>query len=290
MERPTSGRRHIRAGSITVAELIKNRPTPVHLESRDEAATEEMPAGIATEPMPPVTSAEPRPLAQPSPAPRTHRRQAARTGHLAKLAGLGVATAVLCASIAAASIINTRRQAETGAVGRPVAEMTNEQALLPHMFTLTAVNAPRITTEMPAPNTGSASATMENTGSGRRANDSKKLTAPVTPPAQVTNTAPTDAELVREYYKLLASQPQQAVGLLDGLLRQTDLSHFLDSWTQTRDIRVIDVQPRGDGALLAVVEMVLPDGGTARVQQLLRVTESQPKRITGAEIVSAQRS
>ncbi|SMC88917.1 hypothetical protein [Kibdelosporangium aridum] len=287
MERPTSGRRHIRAGSITVAELIKNRPTPVHLPPRDEAVTEVMPAGIDTEPMPPVTKAQ---QPQPSPAPSSHhRRQPARSGQLAKLAGLGVATAVLCASIAAASIINTRRQSEPGVVDRPVAEMTNEQAMLPNMFTLTAGNAPRITTEMPVPNKGSASTSVENPG-GRRPVDGKKLSSPTSPPAAAANTAPTDIELVREYYKLLASQPQQAVSLLDGLLRQTDLSHFLNSWSQARNIRVVDVQPRGDGALLAVVEMVLPDGDTARVQQLLRVTDSQPKRITGAEIVSAQRS
>ncbi|RSM68122.1 hypothetical protein DMH04_47370 [Kibdelosporangium aridum] len=286
MERPTSGRRHIRAGSITVAELIKNRPTPVHLPSRDEAATEVMPAGIDTEPMPPVTKAQ---QPQPSPAPSSHhRRQPARNGQLAKLAGLGVATAVLFASIAAASIINTKRQSEPNVVDRPVAEMTNEQAMLPNMFTLTAGNAPRITTEMPVPNKGSASATVENPG--RRPADGKKLSTPTAPPAAAANTAPTDIELVREYYKLLASQPQQAVSLLDGLLRQTDLSHFLNSWSQARNIHVVDVQPRGDGALLAVIEMVLPDGDTARVQQLLRVTDSQPKRITGAEIVSAQRS
>nr|WP_042198862.1 hypothetical protein [Kibdelosporangium sp. MJ126-NF4]CEL23578.1 hypothetical protein [Kibdelosporangium sp. MJ126-NF4]CTQ93114.1 hypothetical protein [Kibdelosporangium sp. MJ126-NF4] len=297
MERPTSGRRHIRAGAITVAELIKNRPTPVHVPSRDdepsrdEAATEEIPAGIATEPMPPISATDHRAETSSSPAPNTHRRQAARTGQLAKLAGLGVATVVLCGSIAAASIINTRRQATTEAADRPAAEMTNEQALLPNMFTLTAGSTtPRITTELPAPNKGSATATVENPGSGRRPAEAKKLAGSSTPPTQAANTTPTDIELVREYYKLLASQPHQAVGLLDGLLRQTDLSHFLDSWSQTRDIRVIDVQPRDDGALLAVVEMILPDGATARVQQLLRVTDGQPKRITGAEILSAQRS
>ncbi|ALG13784.1 hypothetical protein [Kibdelosporangium phytohabitans] len=291
MERPTSGRRHIRAGSVTVAELIKNRPTPVHAESHDdEAVTEQMPAGIATEPMPPISSADDAEQVQP-PAPNTHRRRPARSGQLAKLAGLGVATVVLCGSIAAASIINTRRQASTDAAERPVAEMTDEQALLPNMFTLTAGNTPRITTELPAPNKGSASATVDNPAGSRRPADAKKLSGSASaPPTQTANAAPTDTELVREYYKLLAKHPQQAVSLLDGLLRQTDLSRFVDSWSQTRDIRVIDVQSRGDGALLAVVEMILPDGATARVQQLLRVTDGQPKRITGAEIVSAQRS
>ncbi|MFD1050930.1 hypothetical protein ACFQ1S_38095, partial [Kibdelosporangium lantanae] len=85
-------------------------------------------------------------------------------------------------------------------------------------------------------------------------------------------------------------QPTQALGLLDGVLRASDLSHFVSSWSQVRDIQVLDVQQRSDNSLLAVVEMVLPDGGTARVQQLLTVTRTVPQRITGAEIISAQRS
>jgi hypothetical protein len=301
VERPTSGRRHIRAGAITVAELIKNRPTPVLAPPRDEQVTEEMPASIAedavppvsfsetTEPMEPVESA-PAPSPLPStPPPSSHRRPPTRTRQLAKLAALGGATAVLCASVATASIINSRRQADQAAVSRPVAEMTNEQALLPNLFTLGTGNAPRITTELPAPNKGSAAATVENAGTGRRPVDNgKQVTGPRAIPAEDPN--PTDAELVKRYYKLLAEQPTKALGLLDGALRQSDLSQFVDSWTQVRSIEVVDVQKRGDGELLAIVHMMLPDGGKARVQQLLRVTDGIPQRITGAEIVAAQRS
>jgi hypothetical protein len=283
VERPTSGRRHIRAGSITVAELIKNRPTPVRTPSRDdEPVTEEMVPG-------PLDDLQPE-LSAPDLAPNTHRRQPAKTKQLAKLAGLGVATVVLCASLAAASIITTRRQAETEAGSRPSMEMTDEQALLPNLFTLgTAVAAPepRMTTGLPVPNKGAATATVEKPSPGARATS--------TEPRSVTGHAvpaeePINADLVRRYYDLLANRPTLALGLLDSVLRDSDLSQFVDSWSQVRDIRVMDVQQRPDGALLAVVEMVLPDGGTARVQQLLRVTETVPQRITGAEIISAQRS
>lgn len=286
---------------------MKNRPTPVHVPPRDDAVTVEMPAGLAdtaetvvtsantvlssetTEPMEPVESA-PAPSPVPVPPPSSHRRPPARTRQLAKLAGLGVATAVLCASIATASIINSRRQADAGAVSRPVAEMTNEQALLPNLFTLGAANAPRMTTELPAPNKGSAAATVDNSSPGRRAVDkgNEGVDTQVAPVAEDPN--PIDTELVRRYYKLLAEQPAKALGLLDGTLRQSDLSQFVDSWTQVRSIDVVDVQKRGDGELLAIVHMMLPDGGKARVQQLLRVTDGIPQRITGAEIISAQRS
>ncbi|MEV4317509.1 hypothetical protein [Actinocrispum sp. NPDC049592] len=266
----------MRAGSITVAELIKNRPTPVRLPSRDdEPQTEEM------------VMREPEPSRQ-DPAPNTHRRTPARTKQLAKLAGLGVAAAVLCASVAAASIITTKRQAATDAAARPAIEMTDEQAMLPNLFTLGTATGPerKVTTELPAPNTGSAAASVDSPGAGRVAQPEPKR--PVTG-HQVTQ-EPVNAELVRRYYDLLASQPSQALGLLDSVLRTSDLSHFVDSWTQVRGIKVLDVQQRTDGTLLAVVSMVLPNGGTARVQQLLRLTETMPQRITGAEIISAQQS
>lgn len=224
------------------------------------------------------------------PQPSSHRRPPARTRQLAKLAALGGATVVLCASIATASIINSRRQADQAAtVSRPVAEMTDEQALLPSLFTLGSGNTPKITTELPAPNKGSAAATVENAGQGRRPVDnSKQVNGPRAVPADDPN--PTDAELVKRYYKLLAEQPVKALSLLDGGLRQSDLSQFVDSWTQVRSIEVVEVHKRGDGELLAIVHMMLPDGGKARVQQLLRVTDGLPQRITGAEIVAAQRS
>jgi hypothetical protein len=284
VERPTSGRRHLRAGSITVAELIKNRPTPVRLPSRDdEPQTEEMHPGLLGE-------HHPEPSAQDAAAPNTHRRAPARTKQLAKLAGLGVATAVLCASVTAASIINTRRQAATEAAARPAIGMTDEQALLPNLFTLGPASPQRrVTTELPAPNTGSAAGSVDNRGPGSRtAADPKRVTP--SPGPQVQPQEPVDAELVRRYYALLSNQPALALSLLDGVLRDSDLSQFVSSWSQVRNINVVDVQRKDDGALLAVVEMLLPGGDTARVQQLLRVTETVPQRITGAEIISAQTS
>ncbi|MET0236865.1 MAG: hypothetical protein ABW224_19610 [Kibdelosporangium sp.] len=269
---------------------MKNRPVPVRVPARDdEAHTEELTPSLATETTETMTRVESAPGLPPEPQPSSHRRTPVRTRQLAKIAGLGVATVVLCASVAAASIINSRRQAESGTASRPVAEMTNEQALLPSLFSLGSVTMPRMTTELPAPNKGSAAATVENPGPGRRAVDNnKQLSGPQAVAAEDPN--PVDADLVKRYYKLLAEQPTQALGLLDGVLRQSDLSHFVDSWTQVRSIEVVDVQKRAEGELLAVVHMMLPDGGKARVHQLLKVSESIPQRITGAEIVSAQRS
>jgi hypothetical protein len=274
VERPTSGRRHIRAGSITVAELIKNRPTPVRLPARDDdAVTEEM-VNVLAEPQPAAPAHQ-------DVSPNTHRRVPARTRQAAKIAVLGVAAGVLCVSVAAASIITTHRQATPEAAVQPSVPMTDAQALLPNLFTLGPAAAQRRTTNgLPLPPKGAATTTVD-------APPAAHAPAPSHPvPAE----DPINAELVRRYYDLLASQPTQALGLLDGVLRASDLSHFVSSWSQVRDIQVLDVQQRSDGTLLAVVAMALPDGGTARVQQLLTVTKTMPQRITGAEIISAQRT
>jgi hypothetical protein len=281
VERPTSGRRHIRAGSITVAELIKNRPTPVRLPARDDdAVTEEM-VGVLAEPQP----ASHQPVSHQDVSPNTHRRAPARTRQAAKIAVLGVAAGVLCVSVAAASIITTHRQtAPEAAAVQPSVPMTDEQVLLPNLFTLGPAAAQRRTDNgLPLPTKGAP--TTVDAPPAAHAPENKAV-----PSHPVPAEDPIDAELVRRYYDLLANQPTQALGLLDGVLRASDLSHFVTSWSQVRDIHVLDVQQRSDGTLLAVVAMVLPDGGTARVQQLLTVTKTVPQRITGAEILSAQRS
>lgn len=195
---------------------------------------------------------------------------------------------MLCASIIAASVINTHRQAAANAAARPSLETTDQQALLPNLFTLgpgTPTDGNRTVTGLPLPNKGAA-ATSIDTGPGAATQPEQKKGASSHP---VLAESPINAELVRRYYDLLANHPNQALGLLDDALLGSDMSRFVSSWSQVRGIQVLDVQQRPDG-LLAIVEAVLPDGGTARVQQLLKVTSTSPQRITGAEIISAQRS
>jgi hypothetical protein len=142
------------------------------------------------------------------------------------------------------------------------------------------------TTGLPTPNKGTASASVDSTGAAAAHAPERKQPTSHPVPAE----DPINKELVRRYYDLLASQPGQAIGLLDDVLRSSDLSHFVLSWSQIQRIQVIDVQQREDGSLLAIVEMLLPDGGTTRVNQLLTVSKGSPQRITGAQIISAQRT
>ncbi|MET1072614.1 MAG: hypothetical protein ABWY11_08220, partial [Umezawaea sp.] len=88
MQRPTTtGRRHNRTGSITVAELIRNQPSPVRIPSREEADTEDL--------MEDVLGLE-----------ETDQR---RSNRAAKAAGLVAGGLVLFASVAAASILAGHR-------------------------------------------------------------------------------------------------------------------------------------------------------------------------------------
>src|SRR5439155_20499941 len=96
-------------------------------------------------------------------------------------------------------------------------------------------------------------------------------------------------QLVERFYTLAAGAPDRAFGLLDGTLLGTDLDQFVRSWSSVRDLQVIDVREQGDD-VLAVVRLRLPDGTYLRVQQLLDVANTVPRRIIGAEILSAQRN
>ena len=66
------------------------------------------------------------------------------------------------------------------------------------------------------------------------------------------------------------------------------LGEFLDSWSTVTGIDVVDVRERA-GGVLAVVRMDLADGGHLRIEQLLTVADS-PRRITGVQLLSAQRN
>lgn len=117
MQRPTtSGRRHNRAGSVTVAELIRKQPAPARVRHREQAATH----GLATDPRP---------------APNDPAPPAGRPTRAAKLAGVTTGAIVLLASIAAASVLAGNR---AGGPDQPRVEppgsITGSTALRPDLL------------------------------------------------------------------------------------------------------------------------------------------------------------
>lgn len=285
MERLTTGRRHIRAGSVHVTELIGKQPAPHDIAALD-------PAGD-TEPGADGTNGALESLLDPGhQPPSSHRRQPSKGAQLAKIAGLGVASFVLCGSIAFASMITHQRRdnAEQAAAARPTMEISGEQALLPDELNRAVPRSAKAAMPTLPGAPANASGSIDNDGRAPMAD-----AAPAGQPGDggqkqaATDDSASRKQLVEEFYRLIPTSPDKAFRLLDATLLGTDLAEFLQSWAMVTDVEVLDVRGHGDD-VLAVIRMQLPDGSHLRVQQLLNVAVTAPRRIVGAEILSAQRN
>jgi hypothetical protein len=272
VDRLTTGRRHVRAGSVSVTELItKQAARPGSTASgRTVMAPPKGPAVCSTS----------DPHAVDETGPTSHRRPPRRGVQLAKLTSLGVATIVLCGAIGVASQIAHQRKDDTEPASGAAEQISGEQALLPDELnrSLARDGAKAIPPPKPAPVTKKPSVAATPSAS-----------APALPPSAPPAVAPaTDLELVRQFYEVLPTDPTAAFDLLaPGLLHST-LGQFLDSWAFVDDVEVLHLTQRADG-VLAIVRMQLADGGHLQLQQLLTVAES-PRRIVDVELLSAQRN
>lgn len=267
MDRLTTGRRHLRAGSVTVTELLTRQTSPT--PCTESSPTE--PDDDITDTIPVVVTA-------------THRRDPAKGAQLAKLASLGVAGVVLCGAVTVSSFIAHQRRDGTHQTLRPALQITGEQALLPDKLDDTPPQAP-----IPTPAHGAAQAAEERPAPS---------TSPPATASDPNGTAPsgggvtmgpeTDLDLVREFYEKLPDSPVEAFRLISPDLMNTGIGEFLASWSRVVSIDSVDVAQRADG-VLATVRMRLLDGGQLRIQQLLTVAES-PRRIVGVQLLSAQRN
>jgi hypothetical protein len=283
MDRPceqvSHGRRHIRAGSVHVSELIRNQPLPFELPSP------------GTEPSTPPGSGLDG-LLDPTAAPSSHRRPVSKAAQAAKIAGLGVASFALCASIAYGSMItHERREHGTAAVPpRPTMDISGEQALLPDRLN-SVVPKGGITglPQLPGPPIN-ASDTIDNPGPNSPMASPPGHQGSPSGPGMSRGGEPTSKkELVEQFYRLVPTWPAQAFTMLDSNLLGTDLNKFVQSWSTVTGLEVIEVSERDDN-VFAVVRLRLPDGSHLRVQQLLDVANTTPRKIVGAEILSAQRN
>ncbi len=323
MDRLTTGRRRVRSGSVHVTELIRKQPgefddgaatdatAPTGAENADAADPAETTEVIETVG---VVRAAGVGRAIETTAPLAHRgasRAPARSeqagfpaappvapaapsrgAQLAKLAGLGLAVVTLCGAIAAATVIT--RDRGTDQAGRPDLQITGERALLPHELTRAVAESSAGAGPGPV-----IAPTSSATGDLERAIAPAKANRTTTPAHRPGDTSPARAgrataqpvtssrELVLEYYRLIEVNPRGAFDLIAGDLLGTSLGEFLGSWTSVARIEVLDVLDRPDG-VLAVIRMQLLGGSSLRIQQLLTVTESAPRRIVGAILVSAQ--
>ncbi len=266
MDRLTTGRRHVRAGSVSVTELITKQaarsgsPPPLDAGAK-------VPAEVA--------------VAQ---LPTSHRRPTSGGVQLAKMTTLGVATMVLCGAVGVASTIAQQRADDSESPARPAEQISAEQALLPDELNrrLARDGETAVTPPSPAP----ATQVPRTTAPAPRASSPAVTTAPPAPPPAVPAPA-SDLDLVRAFYDVLPSDPAVAFDLLSPELLHSTLGRFLDSWSQVRSVDVVALEQQADG-VLAVIGIRLADGGHLQLRQLVTVAES-PRRIVDVELLSARR-
>lgn len=268
VQRPApTGRRHTRAGSISVAELIKQQPSPMRIPSTEEAATDALVTSLlgpteTTVTIPVITAGRRR---------RTSKNRAA------KIAGLLTGAIVLVSSVAGAALLADKRPANTGipVSERPVA-LSGSSALRPDVLSAQLPNdhSPlRQTTGVPMPQ---PPALLPETPE------------PTTP--EVSTGPQPQVDVVRRFYELLTTKPNSAAKLLSPDLVGTDPKKFVESWSMIRAVNVDQTSLRPDGSVLAVVSMQELNGSWLRIEQLFWLTDTTQPRIIGTEVLSAQRS
>ena len=260
MQRPTtSGRRHNRAGSVTVAELIRKQPAPVRIRTREQAATHGLIADLLREENDTVLSGR-------------------RPTRATKLAGVTTGAIVLLASIAATAILADNRP--TGPAEprvEPPAAIIGSSALRPDL--LSAHLGGGRPAGVPAQARLAAPSVAD-----------APLESPVmVPPPQVDVGPEPHVDIVRKFFELLPAKPAQAARLLSPDLLGGSARDFVESWGHVQAITIESTSLRPDGAVLAVVSMQERTGRWLRVEQLFRLTDTSVPRIVATEVLSAQR-
>ncbi|OLR90557.1 hypothetical protein [Actinokineospora bangkokensis] len=289
MDRPntgTPGKRRPRTGAVRVGELIGGRwPAPrrpadpalpaLPRPRVDDRATVQF-ERITDEPMARETTTD-DPAAT---APRADERPtpASRTSALAQLAGLGLAAAALCGAVATSAVVSSQRAAAP-TEAPPSLQITGERALLPDLLVAAYGDSGRRGDLLPAATTTPAAQARTPRVSSADPVRAGATARPVLAPR----------ELVREYYRLVRTDPVGAYDLLAPDLRGADRAAFADACAE-RDLRLESVQEHGAGGdqVVAVVRLTLDDGSPLLVRQLLTVGGEVPQLITRAEVLGAQ--
>jgi len=266
VERPRTGHRQDQEGSIAVVDLIRRQNVgPIRIPSIEEADTDALLTELLGEQVEPS------------------RRRGAMA-KAAKLIGLAIGSIVLCGSVAAAATLaRSRPPASTPVVAAPT-PITGIGALRPD--TLEAQLSGHTGGPAARPHTKTAAPHSSSTRPEHGANQATP--APGAPAAESVPTPSSPQQLVREFYRLVESQPAEAAQLLSPSLLDTDPTGFIDAWQSAAKVEVDSVQANPDGTVQAVVRMLQSDGTWLRVVELLHVTQGNQPLISGAQLLSAQ--
>lgn len=266
MEAEVSGKRHVRDGSVTVAELIRRQPYFV--------AVPVVPADPEIVPAP---AAEPEPQLVPEDGDRAPSLRA-------RILAAAIGTVALFGAVGATAAISTTRPIDTVAAHAPSGSnaITGAGALRPDLVAQRLGYLPRQVAstrdiELPSARTPAA----DEPGPGAQG-------GPAVHPPAADLTQPTN--VVREFYRRLQQRSDDATGLLDPELLGADSPGFRSSWAAVRQVTPDSVTAQPDGSVLGAITVRQEDGSLLHMQQRFFLTAARPPLIDRVELVSAQQS
>lgn len=275
MDRPTNGHRRHQTGSITVVDLIRRQQGPVRIPSalesdqrQDEAETVQFVEGL-------LGPSEP---AGDDPLLGSHGWLARG----AKLAGLALGSLALCGSVVAASALTHHRTPTAAPKTATTTVLTGVGALRPDT----------VAAQLAGKRTGSTEAAHPSVATGRATGTivgNAPNTATAQPAQQPQKQPLTAAALVRAFYQLVRTNPDEAAALIDPNLLATGTDGFEQAWSSLSQVDIESIQQVSTDSVQAVIRMLQPDGTWIRAVALVHVTGGDAPLINGAELLSAQR-
>ncbi|MQA12444.1 MAG: hypothetical protein GEU98_28750 [Pseudonocardiaceae bacterium] len=223
---------------------------------------------------------EPEPVDQPRPA------------RVATFIGLSTAFVLLCAAIAVAAVINQDRHLPE--FTRPPTwndEITGVRALDPRFAAGYAPVPASSAVSAPVQPSGAAT-TSKRAGVPSYRRQAEPSTTSATAESRVLiESAATDEEVrsfVRTFYRLLDSNPPDALQLVHPRLVAKQRERLVRSWETMENVTVGTIEPAGPNTVIAEVSMHA-EGSVLRLSQQLRVSGPRNPLVKDVRVLSAQR-
>ncbi|WP_086820944.1 hypothetical protein [Allokutzneria sp. NRRL B-24872] len=279
MERSTTGRRHQRAGAVTVAELIRKQPGVPRYPGADATGGYHFRSEVFERVASGATSPQPVYSFDPDPDPEPEEGEHPLLKPL-RTVGLVFGALLLAGSVVAASVITADYGPRGPLVQYQAPHLGGTLALRPDLVLDRLTNATKVNTALGAPGAKQPSTSAKPVAPVARQNSTWQPNA-VTPTTAV--------EVVHEFFQRLQHRPDLALQMVDARLVGQDRAAFLKAWESVKSVQVKNVEQSRNG-VLGTATLELLNGTKLRMEQLLTLSVAEPRQIVAAELLSVQQS
>ncbi|WP_089300159.1 hypothetical protein [Haloechinothrix alba] len=205
-----------------------------------------------------------------------------------KLAGLVVATALLCGAIATAPAL-------VDASPEPARTATLDAGTATGMRALLATAAPPLgdATAGASPSTGNPEPISPDSATDRATDRAPQPSQREQEAGSTAADSPPSAEdVVRTFYDRVATDPEGAIAMLTDEVVEASIEPSRASrahiWRTASDLEVHELRIQSDDVIRALVTLTDPTGARLRLDQLLHVSTEPEPRITEVRLLSSQ--